>query len=547
MVYSGRGGLVLNKDEEARPSYFSFMDLRASLRLASFLSLILLVVIGILLVLRATPDGLGLSDDSIAYVAGARSMLAGQGYREAWLASNQPVTHFPPAFSSVLAFLGLFGIDPLRGARLVNALLFGLNAGLLGILAWRMTPSLSAGLVIAALFILNSEMLQVHAVAMSEPLFIFLCLLSLWMFDLYFERHNHWLWLVLCGTFVGMAYLTRYAGIALVATFIVALLILRDGWRIRLTSIGIFLASVLPWIVGWAIRNSLVAENATNRVLAWHPITAENIRMGVRVFADLFIPVDAWRKELIKQAGVIEAMIILVLGAILVWVALKAWKYFSEPQQESMEDRIDAGSREIIPFTTSLFLFSYLASIMASMTMFDAATKFKLRILSPVFVCLLILLVYLGIWFRNKRRVTVILVTFILLCFAFYKQFITVNEWSKGGLGYASFQWYDSKAMAFLRELPEDVKIYTNEPGAVYLYAGRGSYVLPDRFDSATAQVRAGFEEGVIAMHKEINTGQAVLALFDGGDNAPADAPILIEGLHLTHKSAGDEIYTIAP
>ena len=547
MVYSGRGGLVLSEDEGARPSHFSFMDLRASLRLASFLSLILLVVIGIMLVLRATPDGLSLSDDSIAYVAGARSMLAGQGYREAWLASNQPVTHFPPAFSSVLAFLGVFGIDPLRGARLVNALLFGLNAGLLGILAWRMTPSLSAGLVIAALFILNSEILQVHAVAMSEPLFIFLCLLSLWMFDLYFERHNHWLWLALCGTFVGMAYLTRYAGIALVATFIVALVILRDSWRTRLTSIGIFLASVLPWIVGWSIRNSIVAENATNRVLAWHPITAENIRMGVRVFADLLIPVEAWRRVLIRQPGVIETMIILVLGAVLIWVSLKAWKYFSEPQQESMEDRIDAGSREIIPFTTGLLLFSYLASIVAAMTMFDAATKFKLRILSPAFVCLLILLVYLGIWFRNKRRVTVILVTFILLCFAFYKQFITVNEWSKGGLGYASFQWYDSQAMAFLRELPEDVKIYTNEPGAVYLYVGRGTYVLPDRFDSATAQVRSGFEEGVATMQQEINAGQAVLALFDSGDNVPSDTPVLIEGLHLTHKSTGDEIYTAPP
>ena len=547
MVYSGRGGLVLSEDEGARPSHFSFMDLRASLRLASFLSLILLVVIGIMLVLRATPDGLSLSDDSIAYVAGARSMLAGQGYREAWLASNQPVTHFPPAFSSVLAFLGVFGIDPLRGARLVNALLFGLNAGLLGILAWRMTPSLSAGLVIAALFILNSEILQVHAVAMSEPLFIFLCLLSLWMFDLYFERHNHWLWLALCGTFVGMAYLTRYAGIALVATFIVALVILRDSWRTRLTSIGIFLASVLPWIVGWAIRNSLIAENATNRALVWHPITAENIRIGVRVFADLLIPVEAWRRILIRQPGVIETMIILVLGAVLIWVSLKAWKYFSEPQQESMEDRIDAGSREIIPFTTSLLLFSYLASIVAAMTMFDAATKFKLRILSPAFVCLLILLVYLGIWFRNKRRVTVILVTFILLCFAFYKQFITVNEWSKGGLGYASFQWYDSQAMAFLRELPEDVKIYTNEPGAVYLYVGRGTYVLPDRFDSATAQVRSGFEEGVATMQQEINAGQAVLALFDSGDNVPSDTPVLIEGLHLTHKSTGDEIYTAPP
>src|SRR6185436_1723019 len=109
-------------------------------------------------------------------------------------------------------------------------------------------------------------------------------------------------------------------------------------------------------------------------------------------FAHFLIPVEAWRREMIKQPGIIEGMIIIVLGAVLVWVVAKARKYFSEPQQESMEDRIDAGSREIIPFTTSLFLFSYLASIVAAMTMFDAATKFKLRILSPAFVCLLILL-----------------------------------------------------------------------------------------------------------------------------------------------------------
>ena len=143
------------------------MDTRAALRLAAFLGLILIAAIGSFLILRATPEGLGLSDDSIAYIAGARSMLAGNGYREAWLASNQPVTHFPPAFSSVLAFIGLFGLDPLRGARFVNALLFGLNAGLLGVLAWRMTPSLMAGILLAALFVANGEMLQVHAVAMS--------------------------------------------------------------------------------------------------------------------------------------------------------------------------------------------------------------------------------------------------------------------------------------------------------------------------------------------------------------------------------------------
>ena len=69
---------------------------RISPRLVSFLTLILLAVIGTFIVLKATPEGLELSDDSIAYIAGARSMLAGNGYREMWLESNGPVTHFPP-------------------------------------------------------------------------------------------------------------------------------------------------------------------------------------------------------------------------------------------------------------------------------------------------------------------------------------------------------------------------------------------------------------------------------------------------------------------
>ena len=67
------------------------MTIRLSPRLVSFLALGLIAVIGTILILRATPEGLGLSDDAIGYIAGARSILAGHGYREAWLVSNEPV------------------------------------------------------------------------------------------------------------------------------------------------------------------------------------------------------------------------------------------------------------------------------------------------------------------------------------------------------------------------------------------------------------------------------------------------------------------------
>ena len=529
------------------------MNIRVTSRLAVFIALLLIAVTGVLLVLMATPEGAGLSDDSIAYIAGARSMAAGSGYREAWLASNQPVTHFPPAFPSVLAFFGLLGIDPLNASRWVNALLFGANAALLGILAWRMTPSLTAGLVLAGLFILSADQLQVHTMAMSEPLFIFLSLLSIWMFDLYFERDQHW-WLGACATIVGMAYLTRYSGLALVATFVVALLILHKGWRKKLVTSALFVAGTLPWILGWALRNRLTAENATNRTFAWHPITDENIRIGLRTVSEALIPVETWRREVFKQPFIIEAAIVLILGALLVWLAVKTWKYVTNPLppapsagQAAPQGKNGMLVREVISFTVALFFFAYFASTISSMLMFDAATKFRLRILAPMFVCLLILLVYFGVWLRNKNRPLVILLTFVFLAFSAYRQVNTINFWSRGGMGYASFQWYDSKAMEYLRDLPEDIHIYTDEPAAVYLYTGRGNYVLPDRYDSATALSREGFDEKLAIMRQEILAGQAVLAIFKGGEVNVEDAAVLSEGLYLTHKSAGDEIYTAHP
>jgi 4-amino-4-deoxy-L-arabinose transferase-like glycosyltransferase len=516
------------------------MKLRVTSRPAMFVALLLISLIGILLVLQATPEGAALSDDSIAYIAGARSMVAGHGYREAWLASNGPVTHFPPAFPALLAFFGYLGFDPLHAVRYVNALLFGASAFMLGILAWRMTPSLTAGLVLAGLFVLSGDLLQVYTAAMSEPLFIFLSLLAIWTFDLYFERDNHW-WLGACATFVGIAYLTRYSGLALIATFVAALLILPRQWKHKIILCGLFIAGTLPWILAWTIRNRVEAENATNRMLAWHPITRENISIGLRTVSEFLIPIEAWRQVIHKQTSIIQLLIVIILGAALVWLAIKTWKYLTD--KGLREKKLG----EVISFTTALYLFAYLASIISSMLMFDAATKFKLRILAPGYVSLLILLVYFGVWLRSKSRPLVIVLTFVFVGLFAYKQINTVSFLSRGGLGYASFQWYDSKAMAYLRELPPDVHIYTDEPGAVYLYTGRGNYVLPDRYDSATALPRPGFEENLRKMREEILAGKAVLALFQGGEVDSQDAALFKEGLYLAHKSSGDEIYAATP
>lgn len=512
------------------------MKIRITPRLVSLLILGLLTILGVFFVLRSSPEGLGLSDDSIAYIAGARSLLAGNGYREAWLASDHLMTHFPPGFSSALAVIGLFGLDPLRGSRFLNALLFGFSTTLIGILGWRMTKSLAAGLVLAALFVLNGSVLQVYAAAMSEPLFIFLSLLAFWMFDLYFERDAHWLWLVLCGILVGMAYLTRYAGLALVVTFLVALFFLHDSWRKRFVGAGIFLASVLPWIIGWSIRNLLAAGNATNRELIWHPITANNFDTTLSVISRFLVPVGDWQKQLDKMPWLFIALVVLILLAVLVWTIIKAWKYFAAHQPMTPP--------ETISFTSGLYIFGYIASMIASMLLFDASTKFQLRILAPIFISLLILLVLLGDSLWKKRRAAAIVLALLVIGISIYNQIITVRDLSKGGQGFASFVWYDSKAMAYLRTLPPTVMIYTNETGAVYLYTGRSTYSLPNRFDPVTAQVRSGYEQGVAQIHQQILQGKAVLAIFAGGEqSAGPDAAFLVQGLNPVSKSGTGVVY----
>ena len=444
-----------------------------------------LIAVGAMSVLLySTPEGLGLSDDSIAYIAGARSILAGNGYCEAWLASNGPVTHFPPGFSFLLALTGLSGLDPLRGARFLNSMLFGANAFLLGILGWRMTRSQIAGVVLALLLAVNASLFNAHAVAMSEPLYIFFSLAAFLVFSEYFKAEKN-IWLIATGILTAFAYLTRYAGLALLATFLVALILPHDIWKKRLTSAAIFLASFIPFTLAWSLRNKLVADNATNRTLVWHPLTAENIETAIYNFSEFFIPVETWRRALIKVPNFFAVLLSVIALALLVWVVYKGLKKFFYPETDRPE---------ILSFTNGLYIFGYLASIISSMMLFDASTRFKLRILSPVYVALLTLFVLVGFWLWQKRAIfwrgLVIIATFLILSLSIYDTASVVAKLHKSGQGYASFQWYDSQAMDFLSQLPDGTRIYTNQPGPVYLYTNRPSYVLPDLVDAVTGLPR---------------------------------------------------------
>ncbi len=491
---------------------------------------------------RATPAGIGLTNDSIAYIAGARGILSGQGYSDIWLATRlEPITHYPPMFSLVLAGVGLTGLDPLRGARLVNVLLFGLNTILMGLTGWKMTRSRVAGLVLAGLFSFNNALLYVHAFALSEPLFLCFSLLSFLAFTFYIERSSARC-LAASGVAVGLAYLTRYSGLALVATILVALVFLESGWRKRIKAGLIFMASAVPWMAAWMLRNRLLAGTATNRNLDWHPVILDRLDLAVYNFSQFLLPVETWRRGLMKTNAIGWIMILLGLG-IFVWLLVVAWRSYFKPQTISRP--------EPLAFLNGLYIFGYLAAIAFSLSLFDASTKFHQRILLPVYISLLALSVAAGTWLWRRQgrllQVSVIIISLFFLGTSAVGRYNTVAGLSEGGQGYASWKWRDSQVMATLQMLPVDKIIYTNSPPAVYAVLGRPSRTIPTPTDPVDQQPRSSYQRNLAQMRGDILAGRAVLALFNISDIEDAasmgDIRALTAELNVIEKTGDAVLY----
>jgi hypothetical protein len=504
--------------------------LRRHERRAFFAALAVLAALGAGVLLYSTPQGLGLNDDSIAYIAGARSLLAGQGYREIWIVSAGPVTHFPPGFPGALALTGLLtGLDPLRGARLLNALLFGLNIFLSGWLARRMTGSPAFGLLGAAFFLLTPSLLRLHANAMSEPLFVFFTLLAFLFFAFCFSRSSEdgrssTALLVLAGCAIGLAYLTRYAALALLATAVAALVILHADWRTRVTRSAILVGAALPWIAAWAVRNRLIGGALTNRSLGWHPITPENAHTGIRTFSGFAVPVETWQLALLKVDGLFETLLIALSAGLVLWLGRAVMSAFRRAHPP-------AGP---IALVNGLYALAYFLALAATMTFFDPATRFQLRIAAPIFVSLLTLLTGGLARLATRSRQAGWALAALILAVSAWGQVGTVQDLRRGGQVYASERWFDAEIFPALRSLPADVAIHTDQPGVVYLYVGRAASLLPED------------ERGIAELQRQVLAGEAVIALFRSAamdEETRAYYDRLGAGLY-EQKFGGDVIYS---
>lgn len=467
--------------------------------------LAVLAAAGIGLMLYVTPMGVGLVNDSVGYIGGARNILAGNGYSR--LTGNSrlvPITNYPPLFSIVLAGVGLLGIDGIDAAKYLNVFLFGANAMLFGWLIFKILGSKGLALVGAGFFVISNPFIITHAYAMSEPLYLFLGFVVFLFYGCYLSTQRKW-FLILCGVFSSLALLTRYIGISLYMVILLGLVIYHSRWKTRIVDGGIYLFSGTPLVTIWLIRNMMVTQNAGNRLFVYHPITIDKIQEGLINFWGWVLP-ENYRiaERLLPLWGVITALFLLAVGLGCIWI---------------LRNRIGKNeARFNLGWVMAAFLVVYLGILVMTLTFLDASPIFEHRILAPFYISFLfiVLVILAWMWTRGKRWLRVLTV---FVCLGMMLSFIqeskdTILQFHKDGQGMAGAVWTESLTIKEAKTLPK-TQIYSNKSTALYLLVNRPAYILPSPTNPATGQPTQNYSSDVQKIRATVLEGRGIIIFFD--------------------------------
>jgi len=142
----------------------------------------------------------------------SQSLLLGEGYR---YFDGGIYAKWPPLFPTLLAALHVVGLEPVAGARFLNAFAFGMIVYVSGRLFLRCTTSVAFALPGVLSIILSAPLVAVSIMVWSEPVFAALAaLFTLAMPG--FLRTQSRTSLVSISLLAALACLRRYAGVTLI-------------------------------------------------------------------------------------------------------------------------------------------------------------------------------------------------------------------------------------------------------------------------------------------------------------------------------------------
>jgi len=421
--------------------------------------------------------GAVLSPDSAYYISAARNLLAGRGLM---CFDGAPLVAWPPLFPMLLAGLGRLGIEPVAGARFLNASAFGATIFLTGVLlAQSVRDRVLAAIGTAAVMVSNSFFTTV-AFVWTESVFALL-LASLTLFIGRLAARGRTLDFIAVVLLTALAPLQRYMGVAMIPAAALAIIAARELPLRRRAGYSVMLCLLSPVPLGlWLVRNLRLSSTLTGERTGLFTALGPTALTLSRTILNWFLP-----DRVGKILGAFS--IVLVLGA----AVLTAWLVVSATRRRT-------GS---VPAQVQFALVAvpvYAAALLAAGGGYGHFEHD--RFTAPVFFLTVLLLAVAAehiIQSSGHQRIgkararALVLAAGILLLVSPATQFVSLTrrciQTGRGGFSHVS--WKRDGVIRWLKANPVSGRILSNEPAAVYFLTGAGARLCP-RLDDDPARLR---------------------------------------------------------
>ena len=218
------------KTKSAQKSRKNIVELLENLLKHKFVAIVSLVIISFVFYSNYSTifdKKVDLNGDNIIYFSCGKAIAEGKGYTNVMGFTENPHTHFPPGYPLFIASLQKISPNDILFVKKANGFLLWLSLILLFLIVRRISDNTLVALFAAIFTAIQTNILSFATIMMSEMLFIFLSLLSIFLAlclnEKLFLKKGNWKHLLLLGLFlfsISYIYFVRSVGISLMLAMI---------------------------------------------------------------------------------------------------------------------------------------------------------------------------------------------------------------------------------------------------------------------------------------------------------------------------------------
>lgn len=476
-----------------------------------------------------TPHGLGVSPDSVAYMKGAQGFLIGEGYKYV-------SAEWPPLYPTLLIIFGkLLNNEVMVGARALQSFLYGVNFLLLGLIFnkyLKLTVFISC--LLSGLILIQPLMVYIHFYAWSEP-----CLIALLLADIYLiyfivdnkNNSNNNIAILTLILISSCALLTRFAGITLVLLNSLIIFIYIKNKSIYLKSFQSFLQFIIPVLcfIPWLSHRGISNGPATDRAIEFHPITLASIEYGLTTIGKWIIPNSGIRDNTELKSIYIIIGLLLIIFLIKNVIAGINLLFFSKSNNKDKH----LNSFENLQFICSLYPIIYLSFLIMALSFVDNKVSLDDRILSPAFICIIILIISTILKLKNRFTKKTVFIFLLLIMFSAYpnlRSWLLISYFN--GIEMSDKNRQNKNINKFISSCLITTKVYADNPWNFDLVFESKVLWLPRKILFNTGKVNNNYINDI---QKLITNAELIII-----ENANADADLII---HIENLNSFVKIY----